>query len=82
MPRQLAVTGKDRTMARNLYGTDNSEILHGTSGHWPDGDAIWGYGGDDEIYAGDGWDYLTAASVPTTSMAGARSTRRSTKTHQ
>jgi Ca2+-binding RTX toxin-like protein len=46
-------------MARNLYGTDNSEILHGTSGHWPDGDAIWGYGGDDEIYAGDGWDYLT-----------------------
>jgi Ca2+-binding RTX toxin-like protein len=46
-------------MARNLYGTDNSEILHGTSGHSPDGDAIWGYGGDDEIYAGDGLDYLT-----------------------
>jgi Ca2+-binding RTX toxin-like protein len=46
-------------MARNHYGTDNSDIIHGTSGGWPDGDAIWGYGGDDEIYAGDGWDYLT-----------------------
>jgi Ca2+-binding RTX toxin-like protein len=46
-------------MAFNHYGTDNSDIIHGTSGHWPEGDAIWGYGGDDEIYAGDGWDYLT-----------------------
>jgi Ca2+-binding RTX toxin-like protein len=46
-------------MANNHYGTDNSEIIYGNSGHWPEGDAIWGYGGDDEIYAGDGWDYLT-----------------------
>jgi Ca2+-binding RTX toxin-like protein len=49
-------------MARNHYGTDNSDTIHGTSGHWPDGDAIWGYGGDDEIYAGDGWDYLTGGA--------------------
>jgi Ca2+-binding RTX toxin-like protein len=46
-------------MAKNHYGTDNADVIHGTSGHWPDGDAIWGYGGDDEIYAGDGWDFLT-----------------------
>ena len=49
-------------MARNHYGTDNADVIHGTSGHWPDGDAIWGYGGDDEIYAGDGWDYLTGGA--------------------
>ena len=49
-------------MARNHYGTDNGDVIHGTSGHWPDGDAIWGYGGDDEIYAGDGWDYLTGGA--------------------
>jgi Ca2+-binding RTX toxin-like protein len=46
-------------MANNHYGTDNPDILYGNSGHWPEGDAIWGYGGGDEIYAGDGWDYLT-----------------------
>ena len=49
-------------MVKNLYGTDNADILKGTSGHWPDGDAIWGYGGDDEIYGGDGWDYLTGGA--------------------
>jgi Ca2+-binding RTX toxin-like protein len=49
-------------MARNHYGTDNGDVIYGTSGHWPDGDAIWGYGGDDEIYAGDGWDYLTGGA--------------------
>jgi Ca2+-binding RTX toxin-like protein len=46
-------------MARNHYGTDNADVIHGTSGHWPDGDAIWGYGGADELYGGDGWDFLT-----------------------
>jgi Ca2+-binding RTX toxin-like protein len=49
-------------MAKNHYGTESADIIHGTSDHWPDGDAIWGYGGDDEIYAGDGWDYLTGGA--------------------
>jgi hypothetical protein len=56
-PVRDTLTAKGRTMAKNHYGTDSADVIHGTSGHWPDGDAIWGYGGDDEIYAGDGWDF-------------------------
>jgi Ca2+-binding RTX toxin-like protein len=51
-------------MANNtIYGTDASEIVHGTDGGWPEGnDSIWGYGGDDEIYGRGGWDWITGGA--------------------